>query len=362
MHNKKLVLVLVITILISNLIIVPVFGENDSQTQLDVTEIQQAIIDNNLELKKLDQDIDLNQKKYDKAVDEKDTLEDDVIENNLRLKEYYVQEAQMNIDYAQWTKSEKQKDLLLQGEEDYWRLLLLNEEIALENNKISRLKNELSQIQKKVDLGQDVSSSITTASINIQNEESVLRGLQQQKEEKEMDLNLLIRQGIATEIVLKNQEVPDIDYTKDIEEAIAQATDKSGEISKVKSEIALDELKGGIYEKYGYTKAHQDAELDIKNDKSIKELDLQGEITNVEYNLRSQYNTILNDKDGVEIAKLTLDNLNIDLNAASKRLEVGLTTRDAVEQLKEQVSFGELDLKKAKLDYYIAVQKLKSLI
>ncbi|MBC7959354.1 MAG: hypothetical protein H7X94_05765, partial [Vallitaleaceae bacterium] len=60
----------------------------------------------------------------------------------------------------------------------------------------------------------------------------------------------------------------------------------------------------------------------------------------------------------ISIAQLKIDGLSLDLEAANKRLEVGMMTADSIELLKEQIQFEQLNLEKAKLVYYLDILKL----
>lgn len=344
------------------MVITPSFGENKLSQPVDVEGIKKAILENNLTVKGLDNDINLANYKYVKAVNSKGNSGQGVMDANKRMNDYYVKQAKITLDYSTWLKTDKLQSLLLQGEEIYWRTLLLNNEIALTQTKVDRIKNTKNNMQKKVDLGQEVASAVTSIDLTLQNEEGNMNGLEQKKTGYLMDLNVMMLQDMTSKLDMTIKNIPEITFDENIDEAIAKALKSDGNVVKLSQEMDLYNLEISLYTTYGTTDADKEAKVQVVHDADQKALDLQAAKLNLEYSIRSQYNTVLNDKDSVAIAQLKIDGLSLDLEAAKKRQEAGMVTDDAVNQFNEQLQFAKLNFEKAKLEYYIDILELTNMI
>ncbi|MBC7958754.1 MAG: TolC family protein [Vallitaleaceae bacterium] len=358
MKNKKRMISIFAALVLTMVVITPSFGVNKITQPLDVAGIQKTILENSLSIKGLDNDINLATYKYNQAKEDTDTAGKNAIDTYKRMNDFYVKQAKMNLDYSQWTKTEKLESLLEQGENLYWQTLIINKEIALTEAKIERIKKSKDKMQIKVDLGHEVTSSVASIDLTLQNEQGTLNSLKQKKNGYLLDLNVLMMQDMTGKLDMIVKSIPEVTFDQIIDATIAATLLKDGDIIKLTQEIDLYNLEISLYTKYGTTEADKDAKVQVIHDADQKALDLQEAKLNLEYDLRSQYNNLLNAKDSISIAQLKIDGLSLDLEAANKRLEVGMMTADSIELLKEQIQFEQLNLEKAKLVYYLDILKL----
>lgn len=361
MKNRKHMIGILIALLLTATIISPSNGANKINQPLDVNGVKRAVLENSLSIKSLNNDVDLATYKLMKAK-EGTTTNQGSIDSYKKLKNYYVNQATIELEYSNWLKTEKLQEIVLKGEELFWKSLLINKEIALSQEKMERLKKSKSNVQKKIDLGQEIASAMIDMDIMLKNEEGVLSGLLQKKNGYLMDLNVMMMQDMTAKLVLVSSSIPSVIFEGNINDSVTKALEKNGDYIKLLKEKDLLLLELLIYDEYGSGLEYQDAKTEVVYNSNKNAIDLQNAKYDIEYEIRSQYNVMLNALDNITIAQLTRDGLNLDVNAAKKRLELGLTTLEATEILHEQLKTAELNLEVAQLEYYIKVLQLENLI
>ncbi|PKM93550.1 MAG: hypothetical protein CVU84_15340 [Firmicutes bacterium HGW-Firmicutes-1] len=359
MKRTKGLLTIGLSVILAAVIILPTFGENQI---IDLSNIQEYITKNNIEIKRYDEKIKIAQNKYNNTVFNVGEAGTDSIDTQ-KKKTFYPKQEEMNLAYSKWERSEKEQELQVEGKDKYFNLLLIDEEITLQVKKIERIKLALEQLKKRMDLGLEVASSVTKKENEILNEEHVLKGLQTEKEKITMDLNIVINYAMTSKNTLKVIDIPfEVYKVDDLKSKIDKVLTWNGEIIKLDAEVILANLHGTIYSQYGNTDQHNELSSRYSEESADKKLDLLDEKISIEYKIRSQYNTLLNAQDKVTIDELKAKNLKTDLDAAKKRSDLGLITSAEVAIAEENVAFAELALKKSKLDYYLKVEVFKNLL
>ncbi len=59
----------------------------------------------------------------------------------------------MDYEFATWELETTNEDIILDGKKLYFDYLFLNDEIVLQQSKVTRLEAELAKVNKKIELG-----------------------------------------------------------------------------------------------------------------------------------------------------------------------------------------------------------------
>lgn len=344
------------------MIVIPSFGSDTEYEEVDIDSLELHILKNNLEIKRALQSIVIANFKLDEAEENQFSGALTLIESQKNLK-YYIDEANMNVAYALWEYEEKKFEILLEGKKQYYSYLLLNEKINLQEQKVERLRKALEDSKTKASLGLATSASISSAGFTLDNETFILNGLYNDKEVLYLDLNVLMNWDMDTPLVLDEADIPFEVYVKDdLSKAIESAIKNNGELAKLDVEKSLIDIENTIYSSNNGSGEYDRMITGFNEDIINLSYDIRDLEQSIEYDVRSQYNQLLNLYDTVLIQELKVKNIGYDKLAASKRYEVGLTTEDLVKDLEEQLSFESLKLQEEKLKYYVAVEQFKNLV
>lgn len=359
---KKTTQNIILILLLFSLTIIPSFGSEDNNSEIDLTYMKKEILSNNLEIKRAKEAYAYDHYKKNQAEDKKGSIGNSVIESQKNLN-YNIVEADMNLDYSRWLKEQKEQELLLDATGKYYEYLLLEEEIQLEKAKINRLKDNLTDTKKKFELGMGIHYDISVAELAINQAEFTLNTLEDQKKALWLAFNVLMNSNLDISLTLKDEVIPYEDYVvEDMESLITDAILENGELEKLKDEYELMKIEKGIYEKINKYGSYDSNITSIKKAQNQKNYDILDKELSIEYTIRSEYNNLLNAESSLAIIELQIENMELDLESVKKRYEVGLVTQSVVNQSKEQLAFKKLSLDKEKLNYYLSVQQFKNLM
>jgi outer membrane protein TolC len=343
-------------------IALPTLGsENDYET-INLASLESRILKYNLEIKRAIENVSISQYREDEAIDNQYDDGSSDIETD-KNSNYYIVEAEMNLYYYIWTQEETEEEKVLEGTEKYFTYQFLEEEIELQNQKIKRLESDLETVNVKIGIGKAILTDRTSIELSIQEETYNLQKLINDKEKLLLDLNVLMNYDLDTDLVFESTEIPFEEYTTDsIDDQIEYVIDNDGELAKLKYELRLAGIEIEVYEDNNDDEDYDYEITELRQEKTNYTYDIEDKIINLEYEVRSQYNDLLNAYDSFAIKDLEIDNLEIALNTIEKRYEVGLESKESVIIAKEDLEFSKLELSKAKLDYYLEVESYKNFV
>ncbi|GAA0179268.1 hypothetical protein SH2C18_21670 [Clostridium sediminicola] len=168
---------------------------------------------------------------------------------------------------------------------------------------------------------------------------------------------------LDTPLEVQAIKVPFEKYTtKSLDDQVDYVLANNGELVKLQNQSNLASIELDIYEDYN-SSGKYDSNISKAN-QNITNLvyDILDKRGSLEYEVRSQYNNLLNSYDALSIKELEISNLAITLNTTEKRYEVGLESKNNLALAKENLAFAQLELDKAKLDYYVAVETYKNFV
>lgn len=274
-------------------------------------------------------------------------------------REYNVDEAEMNLDYAKWTREITERQVELDASVDYYRYFVLKDQRRFIKGRIDLLEDKVAKTKVKVSLGTAVQSDILDAELEVKKAELELVGVEHDMDQLVLQLNRYMDANLTTALSLDMMTIPTPEYrVKDMDDLLKQAVKYNGEIRKAKD---TNKLKTTYIDALIDSGSDEDAPdvITAKKEASNAVFNMNDQTVALEYNILSSYNKLLNAKDQLSIHTLQLENLNRQLNIVKTRFDLGLVTEDDVEEAKLAVEEEELSYDEAKLDYYKQVESFK---
>lgn len=360
--NIKSLAATIAVVAIGTMIALPTIGAAGDPENLTLTSIEADIVADNIAIKRAELAVDLQEEEVRVAKNDKIKAEGASLAIDM-INRYNVRYAEMMLYIAEKDLEDTIESETLSAIESYYDYLLLTKEINNQNTEIIRLNEELAAVNKRIELGTATINSRTTKELEIATADYALSQLKEDKESLFLDLNLMLQQDLETILVIEEVNVPfEVYETEDILEDIAEVQETNQGIWQLEKQLDLDEIEIDILDKRNFSKQYSDQIDALENNVKQGRLDISDKKLSLEYDVRSQYNGLLNDYDSVKINELELDNLKITLGNLSKRYEVGFETENTVKVAEENVATAELELLQAKLDYYVAVETYKNFI
>lgn len=358
---KRSAAILTLT-LVAGLISLPIIGDEDAHQDVTGATIEARVLGNNLDVIRANENVMIAKYKLDLAKSKEDKSGSSVIETE-KNKKYYVKQAQMNYDYAKASQTKTQADAVFAAQKKLYEYRLLLERIELEQAKYIRLEEELATIKLKIDLGRGTLSDQKAKELEIAKQAFEVTRAIGEKDRLYLELNKILGNDLDMILVLEKVEIPDETYySKGLDQDIANAFLHNMELKKLETELDLLSIELQIYRDNNYGDKYDDTILSKKEAISDKNFDIKDKQLNVEYEIRSTYNNLLNAKDGVFSKELELENLLLSLELKQKRVELGLETEASLATINEQVAFAKLSLSQAKLDYFEIISDYQELV
>lgn len=350
--------VLTLTVVVA----VPLIGEESNHKEVTLDSLEKRILDYNLDILRADEALIIAEYKNEQAEDDENKAASSAIETSKNI-EYYIRESEMAIDYAKWAQADVKEATVLEGVKQYFTYQLLMDEIELQQSKVARLEDILESVNVKIDLGKATINNRTTAELDVERESYNLQVLINNRDRLFMDLNVLMNYDLDTPLVFETIKLPYTQYeTKSIDDDLENVLETNGALKKIDDTGDLAAMELQIYQKYNNRDEYDKEIIIMKENISAYRLDFKDEELSLEYDVRSDYNAVLNAHDTFLIKKLEIDNMKMLLTTVEKRFELGLETNDRVEMAKENYNYANLALDQSKLDYYIAVEAYKNFV
>lgn len=356
--KKRVVLILIILSIILGCS--AAMGIEAVPEALNIKSLETQLLSQNPDIRQAKEWVSIADYKLNAAEETKGMVAADPIESRKNQK-YYLEEAEMNVDYAQWQLKEKKEEILLKGKETYFSLLLNQKEILLEKAKLERLEKQMADLEKKVSLGLAVESDKTKLQLAIDSEALILQRIENGITALEMDMNLLLNRDMASVVKLTEESISFESYSlNNLGGTIKDALEENGELIRLdgKGDLLLIELN--IYDGMNSNDTYNRKIVGVKEDITQNGFDYDDARRKLEYDIRTAYNTLLSAYDSCMLRKMAAENLSIDIAQAEKHLKVGLITEDTLTVLKEQLAFEQLNLEKEKLHYFLSVEAFKN--
>jgi len=262
-----------------------------------------------------------------------------------------------SLTYMKSSKEETIRSLKSDLTEKYFTLLILNKQFDLKLKTVNNTKKELETAALKLKSGKITSSAYESIKNNLDIENFNLEQLRRERQNSLLGLNALLGNKLDNEIVLTELDIPGVNYdiifdSQQIDTFILnnQKTDMS--VKRLKNE--LEEAKIGLKNINDNTNNKnypgKEALEDTIANSSYK---INNALTDVENNIRKDYNTLLNSSDDVSINSIKYDLAKKDADIAQKKYKLGTIDYTSMTEYISQRDNAEILLLKAKLSLYM---------
>ncbi|MCY6370978.1 TolC family protein [Clostridium ganghwense] len=347
------------------------WGAADKNSQIDINDIIRLTTSNNSELSVFKQKIEVRDKWYHDALEEKSKESNYQKDMRKYINPFRRQEEIKNLE---WQKDQKQDEVVLSTTKAYYDIMLQNQMIELQEKKIERLKKLLEYKKEKIKIGTEAATSLIDDETNLKDAEMKLQQLKNSEESLRMELNMKIGNPVDKKLNLKKAEIPYKPYeVKNLEAVIEKMLTKSHTITSMIEEQKIDIKEKDILE--DYENATNASELERAANPSgdykarIEDLEdqlielkykMDDEKKSIEAKIRMDYNSILNAKDDVQVKKLDYEKAQTLLKTEKAKFDAGRSTKIQCDAAEESVLMASCEYNRAKLNYYVAVEKFKN--
>lgn len=277
----------------------------------------------------------------------------------------------LELDNLQWEKDEKEASVVNESKQYYYQSIIQDQLIEIQKSKIKRLEKALEDKKLGIDVGTEAQTSLIDDQVNLNQAQTALQQLMNDKENVRMKLNINMGVDVDADINLTPVDVPYEEFT--VKDIGALAIKMSKEYHSVKSmdrELILDNIESGIADKYDDDKNQLERagspNTDYKSyaetlDDNIIDLgySIADESRSINAKVRMDYNNILNLNNIALSKKLDYDKAQILYNVEITKFNVGMSTQMNCDAASETLKAATCEYNKAKLDYFIGVEQFK---
>lgn len=360
MRNKRNIVIL--TVLMTALVLSPVFSSADEVEKINLNNFEETILITDMDITRGKKSVAILETELKDVKEDQNKRGDTDLDTKLNV-EYNVRMAEKDLAYEEWLLAKTKENVISTGKSNYFNYLLKEDEIALAEAKIVRLKNELGQIQTKISLGTEVQSTKVAKELEITKEEFAITSLEYEMEALALELNRSLLWDLETTIDVFDLNIPTSSFeVEGFEALIEEAIDNHGEMVKLREELALAKLYYDILVELDDYEEDDEIMVNAQKDIDNLKLDVTDKKFSLEYDIRSGYHALLNAEDQLTIKQLEVENLEYMYEITKKRFDVGLEVRSTLDSEKENIDYGYHALEQAKLSYYLEVEAFKDLV
>ncbi|KEH98709.1 TolC family protein [Clostridium massiliodielmoense] len=347
-----------------------VFGAN-SDSPLGINDVVGNVVENNSDITLYKDKVRVKENWYtheEKKRKNDSNYDEDIKKDVLPLKE------EVDLGNLNWEREQIQDRITVEARELYYKILLQNRMIDVQQKTVERLKRELENKKKKISVGTEASISLVGDETNLKNAEVKLQELKSDKEKFALKLNMKMGTPVTGEVKLKDAEVPYKVFTiNNVENVIDTMLKKYHTIKYLEKEEHAKIQEKNIT--HSYANAQDDDEVAKHPEKNYKskEDDLEDDLIEIQYKMddekkkiqskvRIDYNNIINLQNNIEAKKLDVDKADTLFKTEKTKFKVGTSTQIACDAAEEALLMAKLQYDNAKLDYYIAVENFKNYI
>ncbi|WP_097026529.1 TolC family protein [Clostridium peptidivorans] len=360
--KHKIISLIGITVLIAAVFYGGKINVTASNNNVSRTDAIKLALDNNRDLGQLLEKNKTAKLDYEEAVDVKYKEGDSELETAKR-QDLYPMKTEKAVKDSENEISEKKKSLEVDVEEKYFSILIQDELINLQNYKVETLYKQLENKNKQVEQGTMEKTSTMVEELNLEVGKSELLKLQREKQNLLMNLKNIMGKNFNDNIVLSSGEIPVAELKlKNLDDTIKQKVQDSYEVVSLEKNKELLEKEKEVTNDNNAEELYDDQIKILGNNIIQANYDIKDKQISIEYKLRSDYNSLLNLKDDIEIKKLDYEKNKKLWESAVKRQEVGMSTEIETRQAKKVMDNSGILLKQAQLKYYVAVRNFNNLI
>ncbi|MBI9014183.1 MAG: TolC family protein [Clostridiales bacterium] len=355
---KKIISLLLISVLLLSAV-VPAFAEDTMTITLE--EAIELAKKNSLVLKNFDSNILIAERNLKSAIYQADIVKTDgVISDseyleNGKIKELYPAKQQRIVDDLLIEKEEAIKNIEIEVTNAYYSLY--NEMLSLETQRDNLVVQqlELESKQQELSLGLITQNTVLDLENNIAQMELANDKAEWSIEMAQMDLAKTLGVDLNTKLILVEALDLSVSFEYDIEFLAEQSKTQGASVLEAEKDLEMKIFEKNVVNKYTRYKSPENSE---DYDQSIVDLEKKLEDAKVteEFNVRSDYNSILNAQLDLEIAKLKLEVAERIFQTNLVKSDLGMIVYLDVVKSQNAVDSAELDVLKKELNLYDLVE------
>lgn len=356
------------TIIIGFLILLNtnIFNTVQASGEISLESAIETALSNSKELKLYDDKITYAKQRYDLAYAKSASAmakgwdDDTELISNKKEELLYPLQRKNQIEQLVWEKQNKAESLERDVTKAYYEVLNKNTLITLREKSVKRLQNELEIKKKQVKSGTEVQSTVTSLQISINQEQQKVSSLIRDRDVQVIKLNGLLGLELGSGTKLKQVDIPS--YSVDdinIEKITEELSSKYHDILKAQKDLDEARLEYDIIKKYS-SKPDTNGIEDVEDRVLDAEYNLEEIKKDTNVKVRSDFNTLLNLLDDIEINRLEFEKTKKLSEIAAAKNKLGQITLVDYEKVNANEDEAQIALEKAKLDYLIAYETFRT--
>jgi len=363
--KKYLILLMCAIVFISVPLVM--YGDSDNNNKQLIINLDQAykmLEENNIELKLIDQKIDMQQKRYGDALEEADEAKGDKGNTpiaNLQLRKTELlnwQLEKLNLNELKNEKTERLKAIKSDVKKQYIDTLLLNEDIEFIKEDIVIIDKKIEEMTLRIKLGQAKETDYKSLSVQKLTLQNQLALLNTQVQVSMINLKKTLGIAISQQINIEDIVLPYVYVDKEnLSETILKAVEGDFAIVKIAKELELKNYEIQLtkdYTDYRYSIDYSDLQVEVKE----IETKLSYDKVNLEAELWIEYYNLLGLEDSIKLEELNteIEKINYDTIVAKAKLNMV----DAIKESNARISYNrqKSNYQRAMYDYILAAEQL----
>lgn len=343
-----------------------IFSSVQASGEISLEAAIEAALSNSKELKLYDDKITYAKQRYDLAYAKSASAmskgwdDDTELISNKKEELLYPLQRKNQIDQLVWEKQNKAELLERDVTKAYYEILNKNTLITLREKSVKRLQNELEVEKKQVKSGTAVQSTITSLLISINQEQQKVNSLIRERDVQIIKLNSLLGLDLSSDTKLKKVDIPFNSMDNiNIEKTAEGQNLNNHDILKAQKDLEEARLEYDIVKKYSY-------KPDTNGIDEVEDRMLDAEYTldeikkDIDVKVRSDFNTLLNLRDDIEINKLECEKTKKLTEISAVKFKLRQITLVEHEKVKANEDEAQMALEKSKLDYLIAYDTFRT--
>ncbi|WP_099190112.1 TolC family protein [Tepidibacter mesophilus] len=356
---KKLVLsiLLVCMTLVTSILTYADTPQTNDAKKLSLNEAIDEGIKNSTDLKVSDLDIEIkeieldqarhNEKKYEKSGFSLGTVEGFQLDSNM-----YSKSAQNALDEEKIKKDYKLEDLKYKITQAYYGALQAKDYYEVTNNNLINAQKSRDNVKKKFDLGVASKSDLYMADISLDEAKANLETAKINTQSAYRGLNMILNYPLDTKIELTS-EFKEQKFSVDLNKDVLTAYEKRFDMIQMNHnyEIVKLDFESNSVKYPSNTYVYKTKERNVAK---IENLMLNSKQL-VEFDLKSKYDNVNNNKKQIEIAKSNVDKANEVLRLKKLSYDAGMSTLLEVQEAATKSYSANIALSKSISDYNLSI-------
>lgn len=260
------------------------------------------------------------------------------------------------VEVLKLEKIEKVNMLKMDITKAYSTYLLTQEQIKNQQRAIDGLKKKLEVVKVQVSKGMAKIAALDSIEITLKTAEQQFALLSRDLSNNSINLNSLLGRPLKSTIVLSEREVPVPSLYSSIEDITNNKIANSSHMLQTLNNMTEAKIEYDITN-FSSTNVIPDGLEQAENKLLDASFDYKDLLQNIECNVLNDYNNLLNLQDDVNIKKLQVEISIKELVKAKVQYERGLIDIITYNSVTQSFENSEIAYKKAKLDYFISVEK-----